>query len=106
MADKLTFQCTRDNDLGQLPQKLACVLELEDTALIGSSGTWRTYGATPERIFSVRSGDWAKAGPNIKLSGPTGAASESILMKGVDEQSGDMVGDGLVGGNVVRWTKT
>jgi hypothetical protein len=106
MSTVYRYVCTRQNDDGIGPATYACTLELTDNALIGSSGTWKADGVSPQMIFIARTGEWRKGPGLITLDSLSGALEERVLMQNPDANAGKLKGDGLVGGHVVDWQKT
>ena len=102
----INFVCTRTNDSGSGPANYACTLQLVEDAWIGSSGTWKLGGTSPTKIFVAQSGKWAKVPGQITLDSDGGAVKDRMIMQPPDADSGVLKGNGLVGGHIVRWTKT
>jgi hypothetical protein len=101
----INFVCTRVNDGGGVPANYSCILRLVDDAILGSSGNWTTGGLSPTDIFVAQSGNWVKTVGQVTLDSMSGALSDRVIMQNADAQSGVLKGDGLVGGNIVNWTK-
>lgn len=106
MPDISRYTCSRPNDTGGVPANYTCTLELVDDAWIGSSGTWKAQGTSPTKIFVVQSGKWVLSTGQITLDSNSGVQSERVLMRNANAASGTLMGDGLVGGHVVTWTRT
>jgi hypothetical protein len=94
------------NDSGEGPANYSCTLQLVDSAILGSSGTWKAAGPSPTKIFVAQSGKWAKIPGQVTLDSTSGVQGERVIMENPDEKSGVLKGDGLVGGYIVKWTKT
>lgn len=106
MATIINFVCTRANDSDRSPANYACTLQLTDDAILGSSGTWKSGGPSPTKIFVAQSGNWVKTVGQITLDSTSGAIGERVIMQNPDAHSGVLKGDGLVGGHIVNWTRS
>lgn len=106
MSKVINFVCSRANEDGGNPTNYSCTLALTDTAIIGSSGTWKLGGPSPTKIFVAQSGKWVMTAGQVTLDSISGNLSERVVMQNPDADSGRLKGDGLVGGNIVDWTKT
>lgn len=105
MTTDIHFECTRENESGKPPPKFSCGLILTDDALIGSSGTWKLVGPSPDRIFVAQSGKWLQTAGQITLDSDPEVLAKRFVLKNPDAPSGTFVGDGLVGGNLVSWRR-
>lgn len=105
MAKIYNYVCTSSVD-GDSPSTYACTLALTDDALIGSSGTWVAGGPSPARIFIAQRGKWAKLSSRITLDSASGEHDEQVVMLNADADSGEMIGNGLVSANTVKWKRT
>lgn len=106
MSKVINFVCSRANEGGDNPTNYSCTLALTDTAIFESSGTWKLGGPSPTKIFVAQSGNWAKTAGQVTLDSINGNLCERVVMQNPDADSGLLKGDGLVGGNIVYWTKT